>query len=429
MPITINWITKIISVPQSFLDPQGGGLYELDLNDFRLALRGLEDDEEGIPFLITHRHNTEVTLGGLNYARVIEIINGYTVTFEDGQYAVSLIGANSNVADVSNVNQVSIRPNNSAGLISSKGIEALEYRDGVLINTIKGVAGTLYPIGTHRKPSNNLTDALTICNARGFHKIYIDGNFTFEATDNIDNYRIEGQGQGFTTLTIVDGCSCANTEFIDATLQGTLCPDDLHFVMFCNILNLTNFNGVMNQCIFAGTITLSGTYPVHLLYCSSGVAGAGSPIINMGGSGRDLNVRNYSGGIKITNLTANQNLSLDYISGQLKIGDDVTAGIIVYRGNVKLTENLGTPTYLYDYGAVNADIIKHNKEGNKKYEYIEATVQNDNRNVAVGKLDRYIIKIKNDEDSDWSSPISTDTLYMWYAAPGDDNPIYVGESD
>jgi len=48
---------------------------------------------------------------------VVEIINGYTVTFEDGQYRVTLLGANSNVADVTNVNQVSIQPNNSAGQV------------------------------------------------------------------------------------------------------------------------------------------------------------------------------------------------------------------------------------------------------------------------------------------------------------------------
>jgi len=90
---------------------------ELDLDTFRLALRNLEDSEEGVPFLHTHNHNTAVTVGGVTLARVIEITNGYTMTFEDGQYAVNLVGANSNVPDVTNVNQVSVRSANSAGLI------------------------------------------------------------------------------------------------------------------------------------------------------------------------------------------------------------------------------------------------------------------------------------------------------------------------
>lgn len=121
MAITINWSTKVINVPQADLLSLGGGIYELDVDDFRLELKNLEDSEAGMAFPDTHRHNTEVVLGGLTLARVVEIINGYTVTFEDGQYAVSLVGANNNIADVTNVNQVSVRANNSAGLIVAGG--------------------------------------------------------------------------------------------------------------------------------------------------------------------------------------------------------------------------------------------------------------------------------------------------------------------
>lgn len=116
--ITIDWPSGVIAVPQADLTPLGGGIYELDLNVFRLRLKDLEDDEAGMPFLRTHNHNPEVTVSGVTISRVVEIINGYTVTFEDGQYAVNLVGANSNVADVTNVNQVSIRAFNTAGLIT-----------------------------------------------------------------------------------------------------------------------------------------------------------------------------------------------------------------------------------------------------------------------------------------------------------------------
>jgi len=95
----------------------GGGIYELDLDNFRKALKRLEDSEAGMAHPDTHRHNTEVVIGGITYARFIEIINGYTVTFKDGQYAVNLVGANSNVGDVINMNQVSVRSANTAGLV------------------------------------------------------------------------------------------------------------------------------------------------------------------------------------------------------------------------------------------------------------------------------------------------------------------------
>ena len=118
MAITVNWAAKIINVPLSYLTLVSGTVYEMDIDQFRKDLKALESSVEGMPFEDTHSHNTEVTISGFTLSRVVEIINGYTVTFEDGQYAVNLIGANSNIADVSNVNQVSIRSRNSAGLVT-----------------------------------------------------------------------------------------------------------------------------------------------------------------------------------------------------------------------------------------------------------------------------------------------------------------------
>jgi hypothetical protein len=116
--ITVSWGTKVINVPQADLTPLGGSLYELDLDAFRLTLKSLEASPEGMAHEDTHQHNTEVTIAGTTLARTLEIINGYTVTFEDLQYAVNLTGANSNVPAVTNINQVSVRSFNSAGLIN-----------------------------------------------------------------------------------------------------------------------------------------------------------------------------------------------------------------------------------------------------------------------------------------------------------------------
>ena len=116
MAITIDWATKIINVPKAYttlVQTLPTEIRDLPLNQFRVDLKDLEDDAEGMTFIDTHAHNTEVSLGGIVYARIIEIINGYTITFEDGQYAVNLTGANSNVGDNINVNQVSVRSANS----------------------------------------------------------------------------------------------------------------------------------------------------------------------------------------------------------------------------------------------------------------------------------------------------------------------------
>jgi hypothetical protein len=146
--ISINWGTKVIYIPKSYLTVvqlAPTEIYSLNLNTFRLDLKDLEDSEEGQVCLDTHTHNTEVTLSGITFARVIQIINGYTITFEDGQYAVNLIGANSNVADVVNVNQVSVRSANSAGMItvtSGSGVTEQDKTDIIAGVWSKIISGT-----------------------------------------------------------------------------------------------------------------------------------------------------------------------------------------------------------------------------------------------------------------------------------------------
>ncbi len=153
MTIAIDWAAQVISIQQVDLAFISGTLYALDTDAFRLTLKGLEDDIDGMPFPDTHRHNTEVTIAGATYARFVEIINGYTVVFEDGQYAVRLDGSNNNIFDEGVIvrNQVSIIPTNSAGLISGVSIanDAALLRKVFLNRAVTTVnAGPTPPAGT-----------------------------------------------------------------------------------------------------------------------------------------------------------------------------------------------------------------------------------------------------------------------------------------
>ena len=124
MAISINWLTRVINVPRAdmtLVQSTPTEVRELNINQFRLTLKDIEDDD-GIAFQTTHNHYPEIGVGGLVLARVVEILPPYTVTFEDGQYAVNLVGANSNIGDRVNQNQVSVRSFNSAGLVSQTTI-------------------------------------------------------------------------------------------------------------------------------------------------------------------------------------------------------------------------------------------------------------------------------------------------------------------
>lgn len=122
--ITVDYPNRIISIPKvdmPLVQMTPFEIHELNCDTLRLALKDIEDGEEGMFYPDTHRTNAPVTVGGTTLARVLEIINGFTITFENLHYAVNVVGANSNIGDVMNLNDVSVRTANSAGLVVTTG--------------------------------------------------------------------------------------------------------------------------------------------------------------------------------------------------------------------------------------------------------------------------------------------------------------------
>lgn len=125
MAITLNPATKEITVQKSDLTPVSGTLYSLDTDQFRKAVFDLLASEDYIYMPDAFNHNTEVTVAGTTFARTIEFINGYFITFDDAggtdAYSVRLEGSNNNIFDIQNgiltQNLTQVIPTNSAGLI------------------------------------------------------------------------------------------------------------------------------------------------------------------------------------------------------------------------------------------------------------------------------------------------------------------------
>lgn len=343
MAITINWPTKVINVPKAdltLIQSTPTEIRQLDINTFRLTLKDLEDSDDGMAFVKTHVHQPPVSVGGVQLARVVEIINDYTVTFEDGQYAVNLAGANSNIGDRVNVNQVSVRSANSAGLVQSSEIEYSSFGGGVTMDVVNGKAGQAYPIGTAESPVNNLDDAKFIAGLRGFDKIFVRGSYEFLPSDTADDLIFIGQTPEKSLLTLTAAASITNCTFLKCKITGEL--DGGTTVRECVITTLNYVDGLVHECEFeTGVISLAGVQ-ADFINCYSGVAGNGAstPVIDMNGTGTALSIRNYSGGLKITNYTSgNDPVSIDMLSGNVIIDSTVTSGLIVVRGVGKLTNN------------------------------------------------------------------------------------------
>ena len=123
--MTINWATKEIFIPQSDQSFVSGTFYTYDTNAGRIAMNVLNASEDGMVFPDINSHNTEVTIVGAVYAKTIEIINGYNITFENIASSVQLEGSNNNMWDIGggilNQNLVQVIPTNAAGLIVGAG--------------------------------------------------------------------------------------------------------------------------------------------------------------------------------------------------------------------------------------------------------------------------------------------------------------------
>jgi hypothetical protein len=174
---TINYLTNVITIPQSFLNLISGVSYTLDSNALRNALKALEASE-GITFPPTHTHNTEVLLGGIVYARVIEILSPYTITFQEmgTPYSVSIVGSNNNILDRTNLGTVQIRSSNSAGLVNQKALEqateSMKYQIEGLRDSHPGIGGIYFvsPTGDDNasgllptSPKRTINGALASC--------------------------------------------------------------------------------------------------------------------------------------------------------------------------------------------------------------------------------------------------------------------------
>jgi hypothetical protein len=355
MSISIDWINRIIKIPRNdltLIQESPVEVRELNINWFRLQLKSLEDSELGMLYPDTHSHFTEVYLGGIVYARVVEIINNYTIEFEDGQYSVNLVGANSNIGDKINVNQVSVRSNNSAGMTSNSAVEYASFNGGVTVKTSSSFYGTAYPVGTPQQPVNNLRDAMLIAKYRGFTNLYIIDNIVVDEFLDFTEMIFTGSSKTKTHIHI-DGVALVNKcEFYEAYVTGVL--DGESTLKSCMISDLLYVTGYIEDCVLtSGVIIIGGGSHATFLNCFSGSLDEELdwPVIDLGGFGQSLAIRNFNGGLKIKNKTGPEIVTVDMNSGQVYMDmNTITNGVFNIRGigkcmDLETQQHVKTGTY------------------------------------------------------------------------------------
>lgn len=343
MTIDIDWGTKVINVykvDMVLTQTVPSTIYQLDLDVFRLILKDLEDSSDGMSFERTHSHNAPVTVGGAVLARVIEIKNDYTVTFEDGQYRVETVGANSNIGAVINVNQVSVSTANSAGLQDLNSLQAASFGGEIVVDSVNGLDNVAFPFGTRSHPVKSMSTAESIAETRGIRTFRFLAAMTLTGLDFSDGHRFLGESASTVVLTVDSSADVTSCEFENLTLQGDL--DSGVTIRNCAILDITNFNGFMFQSALFNTVEIGGSSTALILSCYSGIPlGTADPFIDMGDDDTTLIVRDWNGGMQMKNLTGSNGICLDFNTGTFTIDASCTTQSvnIPIRGTCKLVNN------------------------------------------------------------------------------------------
>jgi hypothetical protein len=161
---TVNWLTKVITVPTTDLTLVSGTRYSLLLSDFLAEVRRLEwlfDGGLWAAAIIEHS-DTRFDFAGADYAPFDEVINGYTVEFIGVVTRLDLKGSNNNLADVLVENCVQLVTFNSAGLQVYSTGSGLSPSEQLALSDVHTYMGLNSGNPIEHTPTQSITDAADI---------------------------------------------------------------------------------------------------------------------------------------------------------------------------------------------------------------------------------------------------------------------------
>ena len=240
-----------------------------------------------------------------------------------------------------------------------------QFTGAVHIDTIRGTTGTTFPLGTHATPVDNLADAVSIAELRGLSVMEFGSDFTFDSTVNISNYVLTGFGYQSTVLTFETGCILLNCRLEKITATGTIIG--ARGYTDCMISNLNNASPVasdlvvnVKNCLLQGVTQMSSLFTgkLYLIDCWGVPLDGEVPTLDMNYSNFDVEFRNYSGFIKLTDCTdTHPDVRIMLNSGGVILDSTVTGGHFIFTGTGTLEDNSTSVTSLNVEALMSQDIV------------------------------------------------------------------------
>jgi len=217
-----------------------------------------------------------------------------------------------------------------------QAIERMAFDNKVCVDTVGGYTGADKYLGTAGMPCLVIDDALVIARNLNIGTIFSLSDVVVDSGLDYGGLTLLGASKTKTVMTIDPAADTNNCEFYDTTITGTL--DGETEVKNCKFGIVNYISGYIEQCeLTASTVTLGGNKEAHFLDCWTGIEPG---IIDLGGSGQALVMKNFNGEILLRNKTGPERMYLNLDEGEVRIDlTTVTAGELHVDGDGALLDD------------------------------------------------------------------------------------------
>jgi len=237
-------------------------------------------------------------------------------------------------------------------MIDEEGtIKDIHYGDRIFFDSVSGIAGTIYPVGTAGMPSNTIADVILMCAARNLKVIDVAGALAIGVA--MQNYTFIGHRHEDITATFGLNNQNVNKSLIRKCVVSGQQGGGLLTLEDCLIYLMTDFQGIANHCNLYGsamslldggvadlshcnavhsdlTITVNAPARASFKECSGNCTFTGQ-------NGGTLYVRGYKGTLVIDTMTVGT-CSIYANGADITINATCTGGTINIYGNARVTD-------------------------------------------------------------------------------------------
>lgn len=227
-----------------------------------------------------------------------------------------------------------------------------EYENKIVLDTVNGNPGTLFPIGTNSFPVDNLNDALTLLSTYNLSRIHIKGTLTVSNGEDLSNVTFSADRSVGNTLIISSGIT-DHTYVQDLT--AVITQDGTMRYTTSVLVSVAEFDGGAKNCLLVGAINIVGTGSNYLTDCDTYTTDVDNKVpiyIN----DKKLNIIRCRGYYELVNKTGTDTTTIDLVGGIIEVGSGCTSGTIYISGIADVVDNSGSGCTVINSALSNQEI-------------------------------------------------------------------------